>query len=399
MAWDRKMKAAGISVLSNTTLVVSKFIIGGVTGSVSIISEAAHSGLDLIAAVIAFFSVREVRKPADQEHPFGHGKVENFSGNVEALLILFAAAFIIREALGRLVQGGEVEELGLGIFVMGFSTVVNIGVSIYLFKVAKQTGSLALEADAEHLRTDVYTSLGVMFSLVAIHYTKITIIDPIVAILVAVYIGFIAIGLTRKAYRDLVDSRLGPDEEDVIRESITGMPGIVGYHKIRTRRSGKDRFIDFHILVPDSMDVKDSHDLTCNIEACIKNSLPHASITIHVEPCSGGCEGCSQSCTDAQKEARKTQNVFLDGEKELIAQVKQVLSTIEGVRGLHDLHIHRLGGKWEVHIDLIVPDTYLVGEGHRTAQKVEEALRNARTDLGKIAIHVEQEGHVDTSPS
>jgi len=222
-------------------------------------------------------------------------------------------------------------------------------------------------------------------------------IDPIVAILVAIYIGFIAIGLTRKAYRDLVDSRLGPDEEDVIHDSIMEMPGIIGYHKIRTRRSGKDRFIDFHVLMPDSMDLKDSHDLTIRIEGAIKSRLPHASITIHVEPCSGGCEGCSENCEEEQKNTRQTKNFFLPGEEELTTQVRHILSTIEGVRGIHDLHIHRLGGQWELHIDLIVPEDYLVGEGHTTALKVEGALRNARSDLGKVTIHVEQEGHVDVA--
>jgi cation diffusion facilitator family transporter len=397
MAWDEKMKAAGVSVASNTTLVLSKFIIGSITGSVSIISEAVHSCLDLIAAIIAFFSVREVRKPADHEHPFGHGKVENVSGTIEALLILFASVFIIHEAIGKILQGGEVEQLGLGVIVMGVSTLVNTGVSIYLFKIARMTGSLALEADAEHLRTDVYTSLGVMMALILIHITKITLIDPIMAIIVALYIAFVAVNLTRKAYRDLVDSRLSEEEEAAIHESVEKMPGVIGYHKIRTRRSGKDRFIDFHILVPDSMDVKDSHDLTQYIEKAIIEKLSHASITIHVEPCSGGCDGCSETCTAEQKNARQKKNILLPGEEELNSQVREILSRIEGVIGTDDIHIHRLGGQWEIHIDLIVPGNYMVSDGHTTAQQVEEALRETRRDLGKVTIHVEQEGHVDAT--
>ncbi|MDQ7826477.1 MAG: cation diffusion facilitator family transporter [Candidatus Eremiobacteraeota bacterium] len=393
--WDEKMNAAAVSVASNTTLVLSKIVIGFVTGSVSIISEAAHSANDLLASIIAFFSVREVRKPADDEHPFGHGKVENISGVIEALLIFFAAVFIIHEAVGKLIHGGEIEQIGLGVFVMGFSTVVNIGVSLYLFRVARKTGSMALEADAEHLRTDVYTSFGVMGGLVLIHFTGITVLDPIVAILVALYIGFIAIQLTRKTIRDLVDTRLTAEEENHIVDIIEGAPELIGYHHLRSRRSGKDKFIDFHALVSEKMDVKDSHDLTRRIEKCINDKLPGSNITIHIEPCSGSCDECSQSCSEAQREKKKSAKI-LPGELELREKIKEIVTCIQGVVGLHEVHVHRLKGKWEVHLDLIVPRSSLVIDGHETSIKVEDALRKSMDEeFGKISIHIEHEGHVD----
>ncbi len=395
MKWDQKMVAAALSVASNTILVISKIVIGIITGSVSIISEAAHSGLDLLASFIAFFAVREVRKPADREHPFGHGKIENFSGTVEALLILFASVFIIHEAIGKLLHGGEVEQLGLGVIVMGVSTVMNIIVSIYLFNVAKKTNSLALEADAEHLRTDVFTSLGVMLALAVIHFTKLTILDPIVAIVVAIYIGIIAIRLTKKAFRDLVDSRLSEDEEHQIRKILDSLPEIKGYHNFRSRRSGNDRFVDFHVLVSERMDLKDAHDLTKKIKASILEILPNTNVTIHVEPCQGNCHGCSQLCKEKQSRLIEKDALVIPGEHELEQQVRKILNETEGVMGAHEIYLHRLTGLWEVQIDLIVPPAIMVGEGHDTALKVEEALRICRKDLGKVTIHVEPEGHRD----
>ncbi len=155
-------RAAAVSVASNSLLIFLKVTVGLVTGSVSVLAEAIHSSLDLLAAIIAFFGLRAADKPADREHPFGHGKWENVSGSIEAVLIFIAAVWIIYEAIKRILHGGEVELLGWGIAVMAVSVVANILVSRHLFKTAKIHDSLALEADAQHLRTDVITSLGVM---------------------------------------------------------------------------------------------------------------------------------------------------------------------------------------------------------------------------------------------
>ena len=179
---DQRVAAAWVSVASNSLLVVLKFIAGILVGSVSIISEAIHSANDLLASFIALFAVKTSSKPPDKEHPFGHGKVENVSGTIEALLIFVAAFLIIKEAVERLFHGVEMQTLGWGLAVMGFSAILNLGVSEYLMYVAKKTNSIALEADAMHLRTDVYTSAGVFVGLLLIKLTCYTIIDPIAAI-------------------------------------------------------------------------------------------------------------------------------------------------------------------------------------------------------------------------
>lgn len=185
---SEKVKTARLSIISNSLLIVMKVVAGLISGSVSILSEAIHSGMDLVAAIIAFFSVKFSDTPPDKEHPYGHGKFENVSGVVEALLIFVAAGWIIYEAIEKITHPSPVENIQIGSLVMGISAVVNFLVSRRLYKVARKTDSIALEADALHLKTDVLTSLGVAVGLTLIWFTHWTILDPAVAILVALMI-------------------------------------------------------------------------------------------------------------------------------------------------------------------------------------------------------------------
>jgi cation diffusion facilitator family transporter len=252
-----KIKAALISVISNTILMVMKLIVGFMIGSVSIMSEAIHSGVDLLAAIIATFSVKASGVPADMEHPFGHGKVENISGTVEAILIFIAAGWIINEAVIKLLNPKPIEDVGWGIGVMLVSIIVNMIVSKMLFRVARETDSIALEADAWHLRTDVYTSAGVMISLTLILIShrilpdpNIHWLDPVAAIGVAMLIIRAAYKLTLQSGQDLIDTKLPADEEVWIHHMImTHQPAINGFHHLRTRKAGNFRFVDFHIKV------------------------------------------------------------------------------------------------------------------------------------------------------
>jgi cation diffusion facilitator family transporter len=208
----RKRNVALVSVASNTVLVAAKAFIGLSTGSVSVLSEAAHSSVDLLAAVIAFFAVRTSARPADEDHPFGHGKWENVSGTVEALLIFVAAAWIVWEAVHKLLALRPLEAPGPGAALMLASAVINYFVSRLLFRVGRQTESPALEADAWHLRTDVWTSAGVMVGLgviwLGLHFrlqVNLSWLDPVVAIGVALLIVRAAWLLTVRAGRDLLD--------------------------------------------------------------------------------------------------------------------------------------------------------------------------------------------------
>lgn len=291
---DARVKAAQVSVVSNSALVAIKLAVGLFMGSVSVISEAIHSGLDLVAALIAYLSLRQAAQPADEEHQFGHGKIENISGVIEALLILLAAFWIIFEAGKRLLHGGQVESIGLGIGVMGLASLVNYFVSRYLFRVARKTDSIALKADALHLSTDVLTSLGVMVGLVLIKITRIQILDPIVAMLVAGLIIKASYDLTKEAFFPLLDTKLPAEEEqDIINIIHRNHAKFVEYHKLRSRKAGSERHIDLHLVFPYAKPIKEIHLLCDQIEEDIENRFSAAQVLIHAEPCNNECDQCS----------------------------------------------------------------------------------------------------------
>lgn len=291
-----KLKAARISVLSNSLLVALKLAVGFFMGSVAVLSEAMHSGLDLMASVIAFYAVGKAGKPADERHPYGHGKWENFSGVVEALLILFAAVYIIYEAISRLQHGSQVTHLGLGTSIMAISAVVNWLVSGYLFRTARKTDSIALEADAWHLRADVYTSVGVLAGLALIAITKITIIDSVAAIAVAALIIKSSIELTRSAAADLFDERLPPQDRQIVRAILARyQEGCIDFHRLRSRKSGPIRFIDMHLVVPRDWTIEEAHQLSDRIEKEIGEALANTQVIIHVDPCNKSLTPCT-SC-------------------------------------------------------------------------------------------------------
>ncbi|EKQ56690.1 MULTISPECIES: cation diffusion facilitator family transporter [unclassified Clostridium] len=297
---NAKVKVARLSLLSNTTLIVLKLIVGLFTGSVSIISEAIHSTMDLLAAIIAFFSVKISDMPADDVHPYGHGKVENISGVIEALLIFVASIWIIIEAVKKIIYPGEIESIGLGFIVMFISSAINFAVSKQLYKVAKQEDSIALEADALHLKADVYTSLGVGIGLFLIWITKLNYLDPVVAILVAIFILKEALELLKSAFNPLLDVALSDGEKDIIKDRINKYsPIFCNFHNFKTRKSGRIRYIDLHLVFPENMTIKEAHDICDKIEKDIEESLNHTEIMIHLESCEKRCNSdkCKLNCT------------------------------------------------------------------------------------------------------
>jgi cation diffusion facilitator family transporter len=278
---NQKIKIARLSILSNAFLIILKVIVGLISGSVSIISEAIHSSMDLLAAVIAFFSVRMSDTPPDREHPYGHNKVENVSGVIEAILILVAAIWIIYEAVHKLMVPGEVESLGLGVGVMLISGIVNWFVSRILYKTARQYDSIALEADALHLKADVYTSLGVMAGLVLIWITDIHMLDPIVAILVAVFILKESYELLKRAYSPLLDVGFSEQEIESIQQIIR--KHNINYHNLRTRKAGNRRFADFHLEFSNNPTVAEAHELCARVTKDIESAFQNIDVTIHLD--------------------------------------------------------------------------------------------------------------------
>lgn len=277
-------KAALLSIFSNSLLITLKLIAGIVMGSVSVISEAIHSFIDLIASIIAFFSIKAAEKPEDKEHPFGHGKYENISGFVEALLILLAAVLIIYESIKKIISGVTIENVGTGMFVMLISAIVNLVISIALIKISKKTNSIALEADGYHLLTDFLTAGGVFLGLTLIKITGLKILDPVIAIIVATFIFRTSVKLIKKSSNDLLDATLPDSDIKKITDIVNSEPEVTGYHKLRTRRSGSTREIDLHILVNGKMPLIHAHGISKIIEDKIKKVFPDSYIVVHVEP-------------------------------------------------------------------------------------------------------------------
>jgi cation diffusion facilitator family transporter len=282
----RKTRAAAFSIASNTILIVLKIAAGAITGSIAIITEAVHSAIDLLASIIAYFSVRKADEPPDESHPYGHEKVENVAAGIEGMLILVGAGIIIYEGVRRLADHAGVEHLGVGIAVIGFSAVANFAVSAYLYRQARATESPALEGDAAHLRTDAWSSVGVLVALVLVEITGIEEFDAIAAMVVAGAIVWAGIKIIDRSSRVLVDEVLPEHELDAVRDAIDsfGTAEVAGYHKLRARRAGSRRYIDLHVQFKSGTTLERAHELSHDLQGEIRGRLRGADVLIHLEP-------------------------------------------------------------------------------------------------------------------
>ena len=280
-----KKRAASFSIISNGLIILFKLIAGIITGSISIISEAIHSMSDCLASILTFFAVVRSSMPADRDHPFGHGKYEDAAGFIEGILILLAAFYIVWEACKKIINNNFIEfDSTIGIIVMGVAIIANLLVSSYLFSVAKKTDSVALRADAQHLSTDIYSALGVFIGLILIKITGIAILDPLIAILVALFILKTGISIVKETLNNLLDGTLPDYDIKIIDNIINSCENIYGFKNLKSRKSGSNRDIDITILCEESMTIKTCHDICDVLEAKIQDTLPNTLITIHCEP-------------------------------------------------------------------------------------------------------------------
>ena len=281
-----KSGAAALSIASNSALIAIKLAAGAITGSIAIVTEALHSLIDLIASVVAFVSVRKADEPADAEHPYGHEKVESLAAAIEGMLILVGAGVIVFEATRRLVVGAEVDALGVGMAVMGFSVVANLIVSTVLYRQAKAHESPALEGDAAHLRADALTSAGVLVGLAVVELTGVVAFDSITALVVAAAIVVAGLRILRRSSGVLVDETLPGPELDRIEAAIAAArtAEVAGYHKLRARRAGKRRYIDLHVQYRSGTSLERAHELAHAMRASIEADVRGAEVLIHVEP-------------------------------------------------------------------------------------------------------------------
>jgi cation diffusion facilitator family transporter len=286
-----KVGAATLSVASNSLLIALKLAAGAITGSIAIITEALHSAIDLMASVVALFSVRKADEPPDPEHPYGHERVENLAAVIEGMLILVGAGVIVYEATKRLAEGADsspLQDLGVGIAVIAFSALANAGVALFLRRRAHELHSAALEGDAAHLGTDALTSLGVLLGLVLVEITGEPAFDAIAALCVAAAIVFAGIRILTRSGRVLVDEAPPPEELDLI-EAVIGRlraeaPEIAGYHKLRARRGGARRYVDMHLQFRTGTSLERAHSLAHHLRDEIEAELHHTEVLIHLEP-------------------------------------------------------------------------------------------------------------------
>ncbi len=281
-----KLRAATLSIVSNSTLILLKVIAGTLTGSVAILTEAVHSSIDLVASIVAFFSVRKADEPADESHRYGHEKIENLAAAIEGILVLVGSAAIAFAAIRRLIKGGHVHQIPLGIVVIAISLIANLVVSTVIARNARATDSAALEGDAAHLRTDALTSGGVLIGLALVKLTGADWIDPVVALVVAAAIVTTGTRLLSRSSRVLVDEALPGREVDEIRHAVEsfGPRGVVGYHELRTRRAGARRYVDLHVQFRSGTSLEDAHRTAHELQDVIGMRLAGADVLIHLEP-------------------------------------------------------------------------------------------------------------------
>ena len=294
---DLASRAAALSFTANFTLMILKIVVGITTGSVAVLSDGIDSAQDSVASIFAFISIRLASTPADEDHPYGHGKAEAIAAAAQALLIAGGGGFIVYQAVQRLIDRDVNIDTTPGLIALGVTAVVNLAVVWYVSRAARNTGSVALKADARHLWTNVVQAAGVLLALTLVAATGHTLFDPIMALVLAVYILWAASQVFSTALAEIMDMRLPPDEERLVTACIDEHRehGVRGYHHVRTRKAGRQRYIDFHLLVDPQETVEQAHAVCDALEGAIQQALPGAVVIIHLEPDDGRYRGPEDS--------------------------------------------------------------------------------------------------------
>ena len=274
-----------LSLLAALVTIGLKSLAYWLTGSVGLLSEAVESVVNLVAAGTAWLSLRYAARPVDASHTYGHEKIEYFSSGLEGVLIIVAAGAICWYSLLHLFTPRPLEAIGWGAFISSLAAAVNGVVGVLLLRAGKRHQSIAVEADGRHLLTDMWTTAGVLLALGLVHWTGLSIFDPLVALVVVANILRSGVDLVRRSFDGLMDHALPEAEQDAVRDAIEAHLGPdMAYHALRTRQAGSRRFVDFHLLVPGRMTVQEAHALTERIEQALGDLLPLLEVTVHIEP-------------------------------------------------------------------------------------------------------------------
>lgn len=274
-----------LSILAAVTTIGLKSAAYLLTGSVGLLSDALESGVNLFAAIAAYFSLRYAHRPADSNHTYGHEKIEFFSSGLEGVLIALAGIGTAWIAIERLIHSQEIKSLGLGTSLSLSASVINLVLGLILIREGRKSNSIVLEANGKHLLADVWTSVAVIAGLVIVWVSGLYELDPIIAILVGMHIVFTGFGLIRRSFDGLMDHALSSEQQEKLRATIrANTPPGTTFHALRTRQAGTRTFGDFHMLVPGSTTVREGHDLGMRVEEAIQKALPGIEVTIHIEP-------------------------------------------------------------------------------------------------------------------
>lgn len=362
---NQRTGTVALAIASDVVLIALKIAVGIYTGSVSIFSEAIHSGTDLIAAIVAFLAIRSAARPPDETHPYGHGKLESLSATLEALMILAAAGLIIYEAIRRLISGAAVENVDWGIGVMAFSSVSDFFISRHLFNVARRTESPAISAEAWNLATDIYSAIAVGIGLILVRVTGIVAFDPLVAIGVALFILRAAWNVGRGAIADLLDESLPNTDQVKIREVLDRHRELFSsVRTMRTRRAGGRRLIYIALQFPPTVSMADAHAVTVRFEEEIRNVYPDSTVTVEAEA------PISQETSE------------------------NVTATVERVARRLGLPVHHISAyasenRFNVSLHLEVDTALSLQQAHSLATLLEDELRREIPTLARVDSHIE----------
>jgi cation diffusion facilitator family transporter len=371
-----KRMAALSSVFAAIFLTGTKLTIGLLTGSLGILSEAAHSGLDLVAAGVTFFAVRASDRPADMDHPYGHGKVENFSALVETLLLFITCAWIVYEAIHRLTAGTQVEVSYWSFIVMSLSIVIDAGRSRVLMRTAKKHRSQALEADALHFSTDILSSAVVIAGLIAVFFAQqvktsnpglagwLFRADAFAALGVSVIVIYVSWNMGKRAVGALMDSTpTGLDGR--IKQAVAALPGVLAVDRVRSRESGSTSFVDLTLAVARTASLEEAHVVASRAEDRVRELVPHADVMVHVDP-------------------------VAHNEKSLLEGIYSVAGR-QGI-SIHDLHIHDVRGALSAEFHAEVPEDLSVSLAHERVTALEQAVRVEIPTIRAVTAHIEPVG-------
>ncbi|MFQ5472355.1 MAG: cation diffusion facilitator family transporter, partial [Dehalococcoidia bacterium] len=279
------VRIAAISLAITASLLIVKLVLGLISNSIAVLSDAVDSGTDLAGGAAALISVRVAAQPADREHPFGHGKSESISAAVAATVIAIGGGFVTYQAISRLIGGSPDINVGVGLIAVTVALVANIVVGFFMRREARRSDSMALRAEATHLTTNVVQAGAIIVGLSLVAITDEKTFDPIVALGLAVYMAYTAVGLIRTAVNEMMDMALPPEDIRAICDVLLAHRSEVrGFHRLRTRRSGSERHVDMHIMFDADMSVEESHHVADAIDHEIHTRLPGSIVVIHVEP-------------------------------------------------------------------------------------------------------------------